>query len=188
MPTGVRGCFLTVTWSGFFPSRRADRTRRPGLNVETVCNLIECAFVSRNVAHFEALYAAAERSPALRSRYAVWFDGARLDSPEAAQARERQEQLRALENDRPPRSRPTRPAKSRAARGSRSRPLAGVVAANLLFDADAGKPGFRERARLFRHRHAGMGRRRRVASAPDRRLRRTILGRSRNQHRCLAGP
>ena len=31
-----------------------------------------------------------------------WFDGVRLDSPGAVQAREQQEQLRALQNDRPP--------------------------------------------------------------------------------------
>jgi hypothetical protein len=74
----------------------------PGLNVETLCNLIECAFVIDNVAHFEALYAAAERWPVLRARYALWFDGARLDSPEVAQWREQQEQLRALENSIPP--------------------------------------------------------------------------------------
>jgi len=52
--------------------------------------------------HFEALYAAAERWPELRARYAVWFDGVRLDSQGAAQAREQQEPLRALEDDRPP--------------------------------------------------------------------------------------
>jgi hypothetical protein len=74
----------------------------PGLNAETLCNLIECAFVIDNVAHFEALYAVAERWPALRARYAVWFDGVRLDSAGAAQAREQQEQLRALENSIPP--------------------------------------------------------------------------------------
>ena len=74
----------------------------PGLNAETLCSLIECAFVIENVAHFEALYAAAKRWPGLRARYGVWFDGVRLDSPGAAQAREQQEQLRALENDRPP--------------------------------------------------------------------------------------
>jgi hypothetical protein len=74
----------------------------PGLNTETLCNLIESAFVIENVDHFEALYAAAERWPELRARYAVWFDGVRLDSPAAAQAREQQEQLRALENSIPP--------------------------------------------------------------------------------------
>jgi hypothetical protein len=74
----------------------------PNLNVETLCNFIECAFVVGNVAHFEALYAAAERWPALRARYAAWFDGVRLDSPEAALVRAQQEQLRALQNDRPP--------------------------------------------------------------------------------------
>jgi hypothetical protein len=74
----------------------------PGLNAETLCNLIECAFVIENVAHFDALYAAAERWQELRARYAVWFDGVRLDSPGAAQAREQQEQLRALENNIPP--------------------------------------------------------------------------------------
>jgi hypothetical protein len=74
----------------------------PGLNAETVFNLIEGAFDFKNVAHFEALYAAAERSPTLRARYAAWFNEVRLDSPEAVQARERREQVRALENDRPP--------------------------------------------------------------------------------------
>ena len=70
-----------------------------GLHTETLCNFIECAFVIENTAHFEALYAAAELWPELRARYAVWFDGVRLDSTGAAQAREQQEQLRALEND-----------------------------------------------------------------------------------------
>jgi hypothetical protein len=74
----------------------------PSLNNETAFNLIECAFAIENTTHFEALYAAAECWPELRARYAYWFDGARLDSPEAAQARTRQEQLRALERDRPP--------------------------------------------------------------------------------------
>jgi hypothetical protein len=73
-----------------------------GLNAETVFNLIEGAFDFENVAHFEALYAAVERSPTLRARYAAWFNEVRLDSPEAVQARERREQFRALENDRPP--------------------------------------------------------------------------------------
>ncbi len=73
-----------------------------GLNPETLCNLIECAFVVGDGAHFEALYGAAERWPELRARYASWFDGIRLDSPDVAQARAQQEQLRALENDRPP--------------------------------------------------------------------------------------
>jgi hypothetical protein len=74
----------------------------PGLNLETLCNLIECAFVVGNTDHFEALYAAAERWPALRARYAVWFDGISLYSPAAAQAREQQRQLQALENSLPP--------------------------------------------------------------------------------------
>jgi hypothetical protein len=74
----------------------------PGLNLNTLCSLIECAFVVENVTHFEALYSAAERWPALRARYASWFDGIRLDSPEVAQVRAQQEQLRALENDCPP--------------------------------------------------------------------------------------
>jgi hypothetical protein len=74
----------------------------PGLNDATLFNLIERAFIVEDVAHFEALYAAAERWPALRSRYASWFDAVRLDSPDVAQARAYQEQLRALENDLPP--------------------------------------------------------------------------------------
>ena len=73
-----------------------------GLNADTLCNLIECAFVRGDDAHFDALYGAAERWPKLRARYVYWFDGVRLDSSDAAQARARQEQLRALENDRPP--------------------------------------------------------------------------------------
>lgn len=74
----------------------------PGLNVETLCNLIESAFVTENVAHFDALYAAAERWPALRGRYAIWFDGVRLDTPQVAQWREQQQQLRALQDSIPP--------------------------------------------------------------------------------------
>ena len=74
----------------------------PHLNAETLCNLIECVFVVRDDAHFQALYAAAERWPKLRERYAYLLDGVRLDLPAAAQARAQQEQLRALENNRPP--------------------------------------------------------------------------------------
>ena len=103
----------------------------PGLNVETLCNLIECAFVIENVAHFEALYAAAERWPALRARYAIWFDGVRLDSPEPRRpgnsrsncARWRTIVLR--------RSCPTRPAKFW--RGSRKpKPAAGRLGGSSL--------------------------------------------------------
>ena len=111
MPTGVRGCCLTADLEWLLSIAPGGSNPGPGLNAETLCNLIECAFVIENVAHFEALYAAAERWPALRARYAVWFDGVRLDSPEAAQAREQQEQLRALENDRPPPIAPDPPAK-----------------------------------------------------------------------------
>jgi hypothetical protein len=62
-----------------------------GLDPETLCNFIERVFVC-DVPHFEALYAAAARWPALRSRYSL----------EAAQCRAQHEQLRALDNDRPP--------------------------------------------------------------------------------------
>jgi hypothetical protein len=64
--------------------------------------LIECVCSVENVAHFEALYTAAERWPALRKRYACWFDGVRLDSPEVTQTRAQHAKLRALENARPP--------------------------------------------------------------------------------------
>ena len=141
IPTGAWACSLKATWSGFFPSRRADQTRRR-VSTSRPCAISSSAHSSSmNVAHFEALYAAAERWPALRARYASWFDGVRLDSPEVAQARAQQEQLRALENDRPPpdRARPSQP-NSRAAGGSRGGPLAGLVAAHLLLDADAGEP------------------------------------------------
>jgi hypothetical protein len=74
----------------------------PGLNIETLFNLIESAFVADDVAHFEALYVAAERWPALRARYAYLFDGVRLDSPDTARQRAMQEELRALENSLPP--------------------------------------------------------------------------------------
>ena len=114
----------------------------PGLNAETLFNLIECAFVVENVAHFDALYAAAERWPALRARYASWFDAVRLDSPEVAQARAYQEQLRALENDLPPPITPEpRQPSSRTPCGSRSWPVAGLVAAHVRPDADAEKSG-----------------------------------------------
>lgn len=74
----------------------------PGLNAETLCNLIERACDIENVAHFEVLYTAAEHWPELRARYAVCFDGCRLDSSDAARAREHQEQSRALKNELPP--------------------------------------------------------------------------------------
>ena len=73
-----------------------------GLNIETLFNLIERAYVFGNVAHFEALYAAAERWQELRARYANLFDGVSLDSPEVARSRAEHAELRALENDRPP--------------------------------------------------------------------------------------
>ncbi|WP_156971161.1 NACHT domain-containing protein [Beijerinckia mobilis] len=73
-----------------------------GLNLETLCNFIECVFVCENLAHSEALHAAAELWPVLRSRYAFWFEGVCLDSPEVAQIRAQQEQLHAIMNDRPP--------------------------------------------------------------------------------------
>ncbi len=73
-----------------------------GLNIDTLCNFIECAFVCEKVPHVEALYAATERSPTLRTRYASWFHGVGLDSPEVAQIRAQREQWRALERDRRP--------------------------------------------------------------------------------------
>jgi hypothetical protein len=73
-----------------------------GLRPETLCDLIDCAFVAGDDAHFGALYDATGRWPELRARYAYLLDGVRLDSPDAVQARARHEQLRALENDRPP--------------------------------------------------------------------------------------
>jgi hypothetical protein len=74
----------------------------PGLDAEILCNLIERAFLDDELGHFDVLYAAAERWPALRARYASWFDGIRLDSPEVVQWRAQQEQLRALESTIPP--------------------------------------------------------------------------------------
>ncbi len=73
-----------------------------GLNFDTLCNFIERVFDCEKVPHVEALYAAAERSPALRTRYASWFDTFRLDSPEVARFRAQQEQLRALRHNRSP--------------------------------------------------------------------------------------
>jgi hypothetical protein len=52
----------------------------PGLDQETLCNFIECLFVNDKVAHFEALYATAERWPKLRARYASLFEGIPIDS------------------------------------------------------------------------------------------------------------
>jgi hypothetical protein len=72
-----------------------------GLNVDTLYNFIERVFVCEKVPQVEALYAAAERSPELRSRYASWFGTFSLDSPEVARFRA-QQQLRALERNRPP--------------------------------------------------------------------------------------
>jgi hypothetical protein len=75
----------------------------PDLNPETLCNLIQSAFDAGNEDHFAPVYAAAERWPDLRKRYAYCFEGVRLDSPDAVQARAQQEQLHELErNIRPP--------------------------------------------------------------------------------------
>ena len=73
-----------------------------GLNNNTLCNLIEIAFDHDNPAHFEALYAAALRWPILWARYAAVFQGVNLDSAEAAQARDRQRQLREIQDSIPP--------------------------------------------------------------------------------------
>ena len=70
-----------------------------GLNDQTLYNLIESTFAIDNMAHFEALYAAAERWPDLRARYPL---SAPLDAPEAIHARKLHEQFRALESDSPP--------------------------------------------------------------------------------------
>ena len=73
-----------------------------GLNVDTLCNLIDRAFVCEKVPHVETLYAATERSAALRTRYGSWFGTFSLDSPEVARFRVQQQQLRAPEHNRPP--------------------------------------------------------------------------------------
>ena len=115
----------------------------PGLNAETLCNLIECAFVVENVAHFEALYAAAERWPALRARYAYWFDGVRLDSPEC-RAGPSAAGATARAGERPSstdRARSGQPKFSRSLWKPKLGRVAGLVAAHVLLDADAGKSG-----------------------------------------------
>jgi haloacid dehalogenase-like hydrolase len=73
-----------------------------GLNSNTLCNLIEIAFDYDNPVHFEALYAAALRWSLLWARYATVFEGVSLDSAEVAQARDRQRQLREMQEDIPP--------------------------------------------------------------------------------------
>ena len=102
MPTGVRVCCLPATWSGFFPSRRADRTRRrvsttrPCVTLSNVHSLWKTLLISRL---FTPLPNAGRRCARATVPGSTAY---RLDSPGAVQAREQQEQLRALENDRPP--------------------------------------------------------------------------------------
>lgn len=154
----------------------------PDLNAESLCNLIECAFVIDNVAHFEAVYAAAERWPALRARATP---SACVSIPRKSHAREQQARLRAWKNDRPP-------------------PIAVDPAGQILArleEAEAGRwqawwqltyysmltpesRAFGDELDYFVTAMPGWG----EADGRHRRLRRTILGRSRNQHRCLAGP
>jgi hypothetical protein len=157
----------------------------PGLNLETLCNLIECAFAVDNVDHFEALYAAAERWPALRARYAVWFDGICLDSPGAEQAREQQRQLQELKNKLRPPIAPD-PGKEVLARLAQARPAGGLVRTHSFPDADTAEPSLRDWLGLFHHGDARMGRCKRCASAAHRRRGRTVSGRSRDKRRRLA--
>ena len=74
----------------------------PGLDEETLCNFIDCLFVSDRVAHFEEIYPIAERWPKLRARYASFFEGVRLDSPDVERWREQRRELRAMEEGFPP--------------------------------------------------------------------------------------
>ncbi|MGA7326225.1 MAG: hypothetical protein WBX25_17505 [Rhodomicrobium sp.] len=73
-----------------------------GLDEETLCNFIGCLFVSDNVAHFEALYATAERWPKLRARYASFFEGIPIDSPDVERWRQQRKELRTIEEGFPP--------------------------------------------------------------------------------------
>ena len=74
----------------------------PSINPEQyVISSVPCSTLTM-APKFEVLYAAANRWPALRLRYALSFDGIPLNSAEAAQERAQQDQLRALANARPP--------------------------------------------------------------------------------------
>jgi hypothetical protein len=73
-----------------------------GLNSDTLCNLIETAFINESPEHFEALYTTALRWPLLWARYATVFEGVSLDSAEVARARDQQRQLRELKKGIPP--------------------------------------------------------------------------------------
>jgi hypothetical protein len=73
-----------------------------GLNEECLCSFITLLFNNEDNAQFELLYPALERWELLRAQFAFLIDGVPLDSKEAAQARELQEQMRELKERAPP--------------------------------------------------------------------------------------
>ena len=105
-----------------------------------------------------------------------------LDSPGAVQARQQQEQLRALQNDRPPpiASNPASQIRSWLAEAEAGRWQAWWQLSYYLMLTPESR-AFGEELDYFVTAMPGWGEADRVASAPYRRRLRTILGRSRNR-------
>jgi hypothetical protein len=77
-------------------------TPDPALNQQSLIYLADAVVDWNSVAHGEALWAAAERWPLWRERYAIYFNGVMLDSDEVQAHYAREAQLRELREDRPP--------------------------------------------------------------------------------------
>lgn len=73
-----------------------------GLNEESLSNIISWLFKYENTSQFETFEAVCRRWPLLRSKFSSLFDGVRLDSLEAEQARECERLNRELQNPAPP--------------------------------------------------------------------------------------
>lgn len=71
------------------------------LDEETLCNLVENAYVQGNDRQFEQLQSAAQRWPLLYSRYRFLFEGVPIDSPEAQAAKEQHQMMRTFRQPKP---------------------------------------------------------------------------------------
>ena len=188
IPTGARACSSKLTYSGSFPSRRADQIRHWALTLKPCA--ISSSARSSSITSLISRRSTLPPSGGLRCARDMpcgltgfaWIYRA-LRKPASSR-----EQLRALENDLPP-------------------PIAPDPASQILSrlgEAEAGRwqawwqlthylmltpeePSFRGRARIISSRRCRDGARQTSASAPHRRRRRTIPGRSRDQRRRLAG-
>jgi hypothetical protein len=71
------------------------------LDEETLCNLVENAYVQGDDRQFEQLQRAAERWPLLYSRYRFLFEGVPIDSPEAQAAKEQHRMMQTFRQPKP---------------------------------------------------------------------------------------